>query len=103
MEITGGALGDRGTVNFSQGYAHLLNQLAASFLGSTGFISGRTTGINASIKDIAKQKEDFSAKLAGIEDRYRKQYNALDTSIASLNSTSSFLTQQFAALSKQTS
>jgi flagellar hook-associated protein 2 len=103
LEITGGALGDRGTVNFSQGYAHSLGALASSFLGSTGTITGRTNGLNASIKDIAKQKETFSERLVDIEKRYRAQYTALDTSISSLNSTSSFLTQQFAALAKQTS
>jgi flagellar hook-associated protein 2 len=101
IEITGGALGDRGTVNFSQGYAHSLGALASSFLGTTGTITGRTNGLNATIKDIAKQKVTFTDRLVDIEKRYRAQYTALDTSISSLNSTSSFLTQQFAALAKQ--
>lgn len=103
IEVTGGATGDRGTVNFSQGYAHSLGALAASLLGSTGTITGRTNGLNATIKDIAKQKENFSERLSDIEKRYRAQYTALDKSISSLNATSSFLTQQFAALAKQTS
>ncbi len=103
VEITGGATGDRGTVSFSQGYAHVLSALAAGFLGSTGTINGRTTGLNATIKDIAKQKDTFNDRLTDIEKRYRAQYTALDTSISSLNATSSFLTQQFAALAKQTS
>ncbi|MES2297844.1 MAG: flagellar filament capping protein FliD [Pseudomonadota bacterium] len=103
VEITGGALGARGTISYTHGYAHALDKLAASFLGDSGFITGRTKGINASIDDIAKQKERFSNKLVDIEKRYRAQYTALDASIASLNSTQSFLTQQFAALSKQTS
>jgi flagellar hook-associated protein 2 len=103
IEVTGGALGDRGTVGFSQGYAYQLNNLASSFLGSSGFIAGRTTGLNATIKDIDKQKEAFSERLVDIEKRYRAQYTALDTSISSMSATSSFLTQQFAAMAKQTS
>jgi flagellar hook-associated protein 2 len=103
VEITGGSIGDRGTVSFSQGYAHVLGTLAASFLGTTGSINGRTTGLAATIKDIAKQKDTFNDRLTDIEKRYRAQYTALDTSISSLNATSSFLTQQFAALAKQTS
>jgi flagellar hook-associated protein 2 len=103
IEVTGGAIGDRGTVGFSQGYAYQLNNLASSFLGSSGFISGRTTGLNATIKDIDKQKEAFSERLVDIEKRYRAQYTALDTSISSMSATSSFLTQQFAAMAKQTS
>lgn len=102
IEITGGSTGDRGTVDFSQGYAHSLNALASSFLGSTGTITGRTNGLNSTIKDIAKQKADFSDRLVDIEKRYRAQYTALDTTISGLNSTQSFLTQQFAALAKQT-
>lgn len=103
VEVTGGALGNRGTINFSQGYAHSLNALAATFLGTSGAITGRTTGLNASIKEISKAKDTFSERLVDIEKRYRAQYTALDTSISSLNSTASFLTQQFAALAKQTS
>src|SRR5436190_1177876 len=33
VEVTGGATGDRGFVNYSQGYAHGLNALAGTFLG----------------------------------------------------------------------
>ncbi|MES2130096.1 MAG: flagellar filament capping protein FliD [Pseudomonadota bacterium] len=103
VQVTGGALGERGTVGFSQGYAYQLNNLAAGFLGSSGLIAGRTNGLSASIKDINEQKDTFNLRLADIEKRYRAQYTALDTSISSLNATQSFLTQQFAALAKQTS
>jgi len=103
IEVTGGALGDRGTVGFSQGYAYQLKNLTAAFLGTSGLIAGRTTGLNASIKDVNNQKEDFGLRLGDIEKRYRAQYTALDVSIAGLTATSTFLTQQFAALSKQTS
>ena len=103
VQVTGGAVGDRGTVGFSQGYAYQLNNLASTYLGSSGFIAGRTTGLGATIKDINDQKDTFNQRLVDIEKRYRAQYTALDTSISSLNATSSFLTQQFAALAKQTS
>ncbi|MES2259167.1 MAG: flagellar filament capping protein FliD [Pseudomonadota bacterium] len=100
LEIKGDTTGSRGTVGFSQGYAYQLDNLAKSFLGSTGILNGRTTGLNQSVKDIAKQKDAFNAKLVDIEARYRKQYTALDTTLSSLSTTASFLTQQFAAMSK---
>ncbi|MES2741309.1 MAG: flagellar filament capping protein FliD [Pseudomonadota bacterium] len=100
LDIKGDTLGARGDIGFSQGYAYQLNNLSATFLGSTGYIAGRTTGLNSSIKTIAKQRDDFSAKLVDIEARYRKQYTALDTAISSMSTTASFLTQQFAAMSK---
>ena len=101
LTIGGDTLGSRGSFGFSQGYAYQLNALAAGYLGSSGAITGRTTGLNNSVKDIAKQKDAFSARLVDIEARYRAQYTALDTSIASMNTTASFLTQQFAAIAKQ--
>ncbi|MGV7209059.1 flagellar filament capping protein FliD [Oxalobacteraceae bacterium A2-2] len=100
LTITGDTIGSRGTLGFSQGYAYQLNTLAGNYLGGSGYIASRTTGLNKSVNDIAKKKEEFNDRLTDIEARYRAQYSALDTSIASMNTTASFLTQQFAALSK---
>ncbi len=100
LAITGDTVGSRGTVSFSQGYAYQLNNLASNFLGSDGFIAGRTKGLNSSVQDIAKQKAELSARLVDVEARYRAQYTALDSSIASMNTTASFLSQQFAAIAK---
>ncbi|MBI5437586.1 MAG: flagellar filament capping protein FliD [Nitrosomonadales bacterium] len=103
--ITGGAAGagvSRGTVGFSQGYAYQLNQLISSFLDSTGTIAAVTEGTNRSIKDIGNQRDVFNRRLANIEAQYRKQFTALDVTMASMSQTSSYLTQQLAALSSQT-
>ncbi|HEX8601052.1 MAG TPA: flagellar filament capping protein FliD [Pseudoduganella sp.] len=98
IEVTGGAVGTRGTVSFSQGYAYQLNNLATTMLGKTGQITSRTDGINKSIKDVQKQSDAFSDKLTGIEARYRKQYSALDVMLANMQTTSSYLTQQLASI-----
>ncbi|WP_229414446.1 flagellar filament capping protein FliD [Zemynaea arenosa] len=98
VQITGGATGDRGTVGFSQGYAYQLNNLANSYIGTDGLLGSRTTGLNASIKDIQKQQDRFSDRLTDIEKRYRAQYTALDSLISSMSATQSYLTQQLAAL-----
>jgi flagellar hook-associated protein 2 len=100
LTVTGDDIGSRGTFGFSQGYAYQLNTLAAGYLGSAGAIASRTTGLNTTVKDITKQRDAFAARLTDIEARYRAQYSALDTSIASMNTTASFLTQQFAAMAK---
>lgn len=100
LTVAGNTTGPRGTFGFSQGYAYQLNTLAAGYLGSGGAISSRTTGLNKTVADITKQRDAFSARLVDIEARYRKQYSALDTMIASMNTTTSFLTQQLAAMAK---
>lgn len=103
--ITGGAAGvgvSRGTVGFSQGYAYQLNQLISSFLDSGGTIAAVTEGANRSIKDISNQRDVLNRRLANIEAQYRKQFTALDVTMASMSQTSSYLTQQLSALSSQT-
>jgi flagellar hook-associated protein 2 len=103
IEVTGGTIGARGNISFTQGYAYQLSTLASSFVGINGSITSSTNGLNSSIKAVGKSKDDFNAKLADTEKRYRAQFTALDVTIGRLNSTSQFLTQQLAALSKSTS
>jgi len=98
IEITGGTIGSRGSVSFSQGYGYQLNNLATSFLGAKGLISNVTDGLNKSIKDIAKQRDAFSARLDDIEKRYRTQFTALDVTLSKMQSTQQYLTQQLASL-----
>ena len=98
IEVTGGTIGSRGTVSFSQGYAYQLNNLATSFLGTGGVITGRTSGINETLKSVAAQRDKFSAKLTDIEARYRAQYSRLDVSLNKLQGTQTYLTQQLAAI-----
>ena len=67
-------------------------------LGTSGTISGRTDGINRSIKDIGTQREVINTRLANTEERYLKQFTALDVMISNMKSTSTYLTQQLDAI-----
>ena len=102
LKINGGSTGARGTVNYSQGYAYQFNKLATSLLGADGPISSRTDGINASLKSLGKNRDQINIRLAATEKRYRAQFTALDLTISSMTKTSTFLTQQLAALTKST-
>ncbi|MET0856625.1 MAG: flagellar filament capping protein FliD, partial [Telluria sp.] len=96
LTVSGGALGARGTVNYSQGYAFQFDTLATSILSTTGSLLARTDGLSASIKGLGKNQEALLARLAVVEQRYRAQFTALDLTISKMNTTSSFLTQQLA-------
>lgn len=96
VQILGGALGSRGTVNFSQGFAYQFNSLSTTLLASGGTLSSRTAGINASIKDIGVRRDALNRRLVDIEARYRKQFSNLDQMMSSMLKTSNYLTQQFA-------
>lgn len=47
---------------------------------------------------MGKRQEALAERLTQIETRYRKQFSALDSLIASMNKTSAYLTQQLANL-----
>jgi flagellar hook-associated protein 2 len=84
----------------TKGVAVRMSAVLDSMLATNGLLASRTDGINRSIKDIGKQREALGLRLVAIEKRYRAQFTALDTLVASMQQTSSFLTQQLANLSK---
>lgn len=100
IKVIGGALGDRGTVSYTQGYANQLNSLLSTVLGSTGQIASRTKELSANTAAIEKSIAEKNIQLASIQANYQAEFTALDVTISQLNGTSQFLTQQLAALSR---
>jgi flagellar hook-associated protein 2 len=98
VDITGGALGARGSVSFGRGFAAKLSGVLNDILSSTGLLAASTDGVNRSIKDIDEQRAKLNTRLTSVEARYRAQFNQLDTLLSSMQSTSAFLTQQLAVL-----
>ncbi len=98
IKVSGGALGARGSVTFSLGYAVQLDRVISNLLSDDGILATRTTGINDSIKRLDKQAEAINVRLVSIEARYRAQFTKLDTLMSTMSTTSSFLTQQIASL-----
>ena len=94
IAVGGGALGARGTLNYSIGYASTLNNWATSSVASDGILTNRTDGIGKTITDIGKRRIELEARLVGVEKRYRAQFTALDVMLSSMNTTSTYLTQQ---------
>jgi flagellar hook-associated protein 2 len=86
------------TTSGNQGIAVRFNAALESIIGVSGLISSRTDGITSSIKDIQKRGEALQARLVQVEKRYRAQFTALDSLVASMNRTSTYLAQQLANL-----
>lgn len=103
LTIASGSVGDRGSVSYSKGFAARLNDTLASMVGDDGLIQASTDGDQAQIKDISKQEDTLQRRLDQIQQAYYAQYSALDTLISSLKNTSTYLTQQLAALPKPNS
>jgi len=89
--------------NDDQGYAFRLDSVLDGMLESEGVISAREEGINAQIKRSQSTIENLQHRMVSIEARYRSQYAVLDSLMANMTATSSFLDAQLQSLANITS
>lgn len=80
------------------GIASTMSTLLDTYVAVDGMLADRTNGLQASLKTNADQQQAMQAHLDAIQQRYLSQYTALDAMIASMSTTSSYLTQQLAKL-----
>ncbi|MEC5396294.1 flagellar filament capping protein FliD [Uliginosibacterium sp. H1] len=80
------------------GFGKQIDSKISDFLGTEGVLTSRTDGINKTITNYTKRIEALEVRMETIEARYRRQFSALDTMVASYTSTGNYLTQQLAAL-----
>ncbi len=118
VNVYGGSTGSRGTITYTSastttstssttttstaaaGFAAQLNDLMSSLLSDTGMVSNRTDGISKTQRRLDDDKIRVQARLAALQQSYQHQFTQLDTIMSKMNSTSSALTQQLAALAK---
>lgn len=98
IQVSGGALGSRGDIAFSRGVADQLNSLLTNFLQDDGILDARTDGIEERVDAIDDARDALDRRMEIFETSLRARFTALDTLLAQLQTTSSFLTQQLAAL-----
>lgn len=80
------------------GFAARVSAALEGFSDSDGLLAARSEGYRTQLKGLTAQREALDFRMEGVEARYSKQFNALDTMLTSLNGTSSFLTTQLAGL-----
>lgn len=78
----------------SEGIATRLESYLGSVLGSDDLIASREAGIKERLEGLQDDRARLDARLEQIEERYVQQFSALDSLVAQLNQTSSFLEQQ---------
>lgn len=103
IEVTGGSLGDRGTVTYSQGISSMLDDMLdgvidtniSSSEGDTGTsgttIDGKIDSLYKKIADLDVQGENLTYKMDKLETRLYKQFNAMDIAVSGLNNLMSYL------------
>jgi len=92
LKILGNATGDLGNISFSRGLANPLDSLITKLLADDGLIDARLDGIAKSVEDITDQRATLALRVDALENRYRNQFNGLETLISQLNTRQSFLT-----------
>lgn len=76
------------------GVAVKLGKLLEPYLQSNGVFDGRTASLKSSIDHISEQRAALNQRLAALQTRYTKQFNALDGLLTQMQGTSNFLTAQ---------
>lgn len=65
---------------------------------STGMLTAMTTRLNEALSDIEDDRLDVIARMESLEERYTRQFTAMDTLVGRLQGTSDFLTNQMDAI-----
>lgn len=81
--------------NDDQGYAFRFDAMAASLLEEDGLINAREDGLDTRVRRLEDDQADLERRLDLREVGLRRQYTALDQLVGTLQSTSSFLLQNF--------
>lgn len=79
----------------ASGITTVIGNNVTSWLSSTGVIKAATDGVSKTLNNLTAQYNKASERIDSEMARYKAQFTQLDVMMSSLNSTSSYLTQQF--------
>lgn len=77
------------------GIATQLNTLISQYTQAGGLLDSINQGLQSSLSDVAQQQTALNARLATYAATLTKEYNAMDTAVALLKQTQTYLTAQF--------
>jgi flagellar hook-associated protein 2 len=77
------------------GIATQLNTPISQYTQAGGLLDSINQGLQSSLSDVAQQQTAPNARLATYSATLTKEYNAMDTAVALLKQTQTYLTAQF--------
>jgi flagellar hook-associated protein 2 len=92
----------KGPSELATGFATRLYAFTREAVGSDGALSGKTASLQVQKTGNSKEQDRVSDRLAITEARLRKQYSALDSTVASMTALNTYITQQIAQWNKST-
>jgi flagellar hook-associated protein 2 len=93
----------RGLFSAASGFGKTLTPMLNGYLQSGGILDGRTDSLNQNNDSLDDQQTALDTRMDALTAMYTQQFTKLDQLLTSLNSTSSFLTQQLAGASSSNS
>lgn len=86
----------------TDGIATRLESKLDTYLQTGGLLDNRNETLQKTLRRISDDQAKTEDRLAALEARLLKQFNAMDSLVASINSTGTFLNQQLTALAAST-
>jgi len=87
-----------GLFNSATGFGTRFDTWSSAALAFDGAFANRTSNFNQKLSSISTQRVALETRMSSLEKMYRQQYSQLNVTLAGLNKTSSYLTQQLAKL-----
>lgn len=75
-----------------------LEQNLSGYMGTDGSIASREDRINESLRDISDDRADLEVRLERVQSYYQQQFLAMENLLASLSSTSQWLTNNLSSI-----
>lgn len=99
VKVSGGGLGDRGSVTYISGFGDQLNDILKGILDDkTGAIPNKQEALDNEKEDITEERTRLEERLAAQEARLKSNFLFNDAIIQTLNSQGDFIKQQFEAM-----
>jgi flagellar hook-associated protein 2 len=92
-----------GVDNESTGFMRRFKEVADAALGSEGTFESRNLSLKEMLRRNTRNQDSMQVRLDQTEARLRRQYTALDATMAQLNGLSSYLGQQLKSVNLNTS
>jgi flagellar hook-associated protein 2 len=84
----------------NNGFATKLRTLSNAVLGGDGLLTARLAGLSSKLARNQKDQDTLNDRLDATRARLQAQYSALDTKMSSINTLSTYMTQQIANWNK---
>ena len=98
IQITGGAIGDRGQVSYIEGVGDQMVDRINNMLSPKGSLSVAIDGFNKELGMIKEDRQKLDLRIESLTARLVKQFSVADSLVSRLNNTGDFLTAQLKAM-----